>query len=107
MATRCTIKLEGFKTAKVYKHYDGYPEATLAWLEDFNSDFTSKRGDDNQYKFAQLLRSSAFDSETYNLDASRHTGWGVIGYKETCGEEYVYTLKLDGTVKVKYLYADK
>ena len=39
MATRCTIIVEGIDSVKVYKHWDGYPEATLEWLQDFNEDF--------------------------------------------------------------------
>jgi hypothetical protein len=101
MATRCTIKIEGVKFCKVYKHYDGYPEATLKWLQDFNKDFFEKRGDDAQYKIAQLLRSSAFDSEKYRLDNGRYTGWGIVGYNANCGEEFEYILKNDGTVECK------
>lgn len=101
MATRCEIKIEGIKYAKVYKHWDGSPESTLGWLEDFNKDFTKNRGDDPQYKFAQLLRSSARDQEKYNLDPSLHTGWGVLPYDSDCWSEYTYTLKTDGTVEVK------
>ena len=39
MATRCVIKIEGINFAQVYKHWGGYPDATLAWLEDFNKRF--------------------------------------------------------------------
>ena len=42
MATRCTIIVEGIDLVKVYKHHDGYPEATLEWLQSFNEDFTDK-----------------------------------------------------------------
>jgi len=98
MATRCTIKIEGFEIAKIYKHWDGYPEATAEWLEEFNSGFKQKRGDDTSYKFAQLLRSSAFDCEKYNLDDSRFTGWGVVMYHADCGADFEYTLHLNGDV---------
>ena len=98
MATRCTIKVEGVTYAKVYKYWDGYPEATLGWLEDFNMDFQEHRGIDPQYKFAQLLRSSLADSEKYGLDSSRYTGWGVMAYMDDAGEDYEYTLNNDGTV---------
>lgn len=103
MATRATIQLEGYSTAKLYKHYDGYPEATLQWLKDFNEDFFTNRGNDLPYKFAQLLRSSAFDADKYELDGSRHTGWGVYPVSTDMGEDYVYTLMKDGTVSVKRL----
>jgi hypothetical protein len=101
MGTHCTIKVKGFNIAKVYKHWDGYPEATLPWLEAFNAEFAEKRGDDDEYKFAQLLRSSAFDSGAFKLDSSRETGWGVIGYSSEAGEAYEYTLEVDGSVTVK------
>jgi len=102
MATRCTIKIEGVDYAKVYKHWDGYPEATLKWLEDFNRHFTKKRGfDDPQYKFAQLLRSSIRNAKTYELDVSDVTGWGVVPYDADYGQEYEYTLKDDGSVTYK------
>jgi hypothetical protein len=39
MATRATIKIEGIRFTKIYKHWDGYPEAMLNWLQDFNLDF--------------------------------------------------------------------
>ena len=103
MATRATIQLEGYSTAKLYKHYDGYPEATLQWLKDFNEDFCKNRGDDPTYKFAQLIRSSAFDAEKYSLDDSRHTGWGVYPISTNVGEDYAYTLMKDGSVSVKSL----
>lgn len=98
MATRSTIKVEGINYAKVYKHWDGYPEATLPWLEQFNKEFTAQRGNNPDYKFAQLLRSSARDAEQFKLDNSLHTGWGVVEYDADMGEEYEYTLKTDGEV---------
>ena len=101
MATRCTIKIEGVDYAKCYKHFDGYPEATLKWLEDFNKDFNKNRGNDPEYKFAQLLRSSVRNAKKYDLDKSKYTGWGVISYNEYYGEEYEYTLHKDGSVTYK------
>ena len=100
MATRATIQLEGYEVVKLYKHWDGYPKATLQWLEDFNKDFVENRGDDSSYKFAQLIRSSAFDSEKYDLDSSRHTGWGVVEFGDECGADYQYCLMLDGSVLI-------
>ena len=98
MATRCTIKVEGIDLVKVYKHYDGYPEATLEWLQSFNEDFAKNRGDDPEYKIAQLLRSSARDSKTYGLDQSKHTGWGILPIDSDAGEEFEYVLHKDGRV---------
>ncbi len=74
-----------------------YPESTLAWLENFNKNFAEKRGDDSNYKFAQLLRSSSKDAETYNLDSSTETGWGVVAYDSYDGS-YNYVLHTNGTV---------
>ena len=101
MATRATIKVEGVNYAKVYKHWDGYPDATLPWLKDFNKDFKENRGSDPEYKFAQLLRSSARDVEKYGLGPSKYTGWGVLPFDANVGEEYEYILKNDGTVEVR------
>ena len=101
MATRCSIIVDGIDTVRVYKHWDGYPEATLQWLQDFNKDFKEKRGDDPEYKFAQLLRSSARDAEKYNLDDSKHTGWGVLPMNNDADECFMYYLHADGSVTVK------
>ncbi len=99
MSTPAVIRVEGFKAAELYKHCDGYPSATLPWLEKFNQDFSAQRGDDPNYKFAQLLRSSAFDCAEFRLDPGRHTGWGVFPF-DTSYCSYMYVLKKDGTVKV-------
>jgi hypothetical protein len=100
MATTATISLEGYNVAKLYKHWDGYPEATLQWLEDFNREFVQTRGDDPHYKFAQLIRSSAFDCEKYGLDPSRSTGWGVFEMSSGNVGQYQYRLMKDGSVEV-------
>lgn len=101
MATRSTIKIEGINFAKVYKHWDGYPEHMIPWLETFNKDFFDNRGDDPEYKFAQLLRFSKQYEERFGLDSSNHTGWGVIPLDSDVGEEFEYTLHADGTVTFK------
>lgn len=98
MATRALIRVEGFTIAALYKHWDGYPNGTLEWLETFNQDFIKRRGVDPQYCFAQLIRSSARDAEEYGLDASKYTGWGVVAYEANMGQEYEYTLHSDGSV---------
>lgn len=100
MGTRALIKIEGHKVA-VYKHFDGYPEATLPWLEAFNADFSERRKNDPDYKLAQLLRSSARDAEKYGLDDSKYTGWGVaMAHDDSIGQSYEYTLMNDGSVVV-------
>lgn len=99
MGTSAVIRVEGFNAVEVYKHWDGYPESTLPWLEKFNKEFAAQRGDDPSYKFAQLLRSSAFDAAEFGLDESRHTGWGVFT-KGSSYYNYLYVLKTDGSVVV-------
>jgi len=100
MATRCSIIVDGIDTVKVYKHFDGGPGTTLEWLCDFNEDFTKNRGDDAEYKIAQLLRSSARDAKVYGLDSSKHTGWGILPIDNDAGEEFIYFLHADGSVTV-------
>lgn len=99
MATRSTVKIEGITFAKMYKHWDGHPQHMLPWLEQFNRRFTEIRGEDPEYKFAQLLRSST--EPEFKLDTSKSTGYGIIPYDSTSGEEYEYTLHNDGTVSYK------
>jgi len=101
MGTSAIIKVEGLGLGDigVYKHWDGFPDATMPWLEAFNKKFTEMRGDDPQYKIAQLLRSSARDSEEFDLDASYSTGWGIVDTNQ-CAADYTYTLMRNGTVQV-------
>jgi hypothetical protein len=103
MATRSVIKVEGFTNAQLYKHYDGYPDGTLPWLEKFNTQFTLRRGEDPSYKFAQLIRSSVFMKDEFSLDESTDTGWGVFGYNDNLGQEFEYLLKSDGTVTYRLI----
>ena len=102
MATRCTIKIEGVNYAKIYKHWDGYPDHMLEWLNDFNNDFNKNRGHDPEYKFAQCLRFAQREGKIFNLDTNPHTGWGVIPFDGHYGAEYEYTLTKEG-VNVKTL----
>lgn len=99
MSTNAVITIKNFPGFALYKHWDGYPEATLAWLEKFNKEFVENRGNDLQYKAAQLIRSSVFDQEEFDLDESRYTGWGVLT-QPTCGH-FNYVLMPDGSVKVE------
>ena len=101
MATRAVIKVEGQPHVKLYKHWDGYPEATLPWLIEFNKEFGDIRGhQDTSYKFAQLIRSSVFLGEKHKLDLSQTTGWGIVEMEADCGEEYIYNLTLNGKIEV-------
>jgi hypothetical protein len=100
MATRAIIKTEGCKVA-IYKHFDGYPEATLPWLKEFNEDFEKHRPGDPSYKVAQLLRSSVREQNKYSLDDSPYTGWGILVNPGEYGAHYVYTLHKDGSVSYR------
>lgn len=102
MATNATIKIEGYDLCKVFKYWDGNPENTLPWLEDFNQKFV-KQGRAGEYKMASLLRSSAFDAKEFNLDDSPYSGWGVVNYNHEIGVPYEYTLHLDGSVSYEKL----
>ena len=98
MSTNAIIQVEGITYAELYKHWDGYPAATLEWLEAFNLRFAQHRGDDPAYKFAQLLRDSVRAESDYFLDPSEFTGWGVNRFGKSHGE-YKYILKGDGSVE--------
>ena len=105
MGTSCIIKVEGVSFANVYKHYDGYPSSMNKWLVDFNKAFVANRGDDPQYKFAQLLRSSAWDYSTNKDSGNRseeYTGWGVVPPGGEKSVNYVYELKANGDVTSKW-----
>ncbi len=99
MSTNASIKVSGVNYCKVYKHWDGYPEATLPFLKKFNKEFTEKRGVDPEYKMAQLLRATSKYGESFGLDMSEDTGWGVVGFNDYNGS-YEYILEDDGSVTV-------
>jgi len=99
MGTSAVIFVQGLPEVCVYKHFDGYEEGTLPWLKQFNKEFTKARGDDPQYKFAQLLRSSVRNARKFRLDTDPATGWGVFPTGRVQGQ-YEYTLLADGTVAV-------
>jgi hypothetical protein len=94
MATRSLITVEGTEVY-IYKHWDGYPEHMMPWLEKFHSEFMEKRGWDPEYMLGQLMRSSVTMSEEFNLDPNTETGWGITTNKD-CGQEYTYTLTKNG-----------
>jgi hypothetical protein len=116
MALTTIIKVEGITHSKIYyqiegithskiynqwEHWEGHPENLLKWLISFNKDFCKKRPDDNEYKLAQLLRSSVRDAEQFSLDNQKYTGWGLVSYNANCGESFEYTLKDNGNVTVR------
>ena len=100
MGTRAFIEVEGSEIG-LYKHYDGYIKGTLPWLEDFFTEFYTKRGYDPEYCLAQLIRSSAFKADKFNLDKSTETGWGVMLKKDKPGDvEYTYKLCRNGSIYI-------
>jgi hypothetical protein len=99
MSTNAVIRVEGLDSVELYKHYDGYPEGTLEWLQEFNEDFEKNQGDDPQYKFAQLVRDSVVNGVKFSLDPSKYTGWGV-DKPDSFYYDFLYILKNDGTVEV-------
>jgi hypothetical protein len=100
MATTCTIKIEGIKFAKIYKHWDGNNPHLLKWLKNFNDKFEKERPNEVQYKFAQLLRQAYADGIIMGsevLDSSLTTGWGVMDYNGPDGD-YNYILTQDEVI---------
>ena len=102
MGTRATITVRNNPAkVKLYKHYDGYPDGTLPWLKKFNEQFSTRRGDNPAYKFAQLIRSSATMAAEFGLGDCPETGWGVVPEDSSCGAEYEYVLEPNGEVTYK------
>jgi len=97
MATRCTIKIEGIDYAKIYQHWDSGPDSMLPTLEEFNRDFEEGRSNDPSYKFAQLIS---------HIVNNKYTGYSILRIDDDAGEDYEYTLRLDGTVGVICTYGD-
>jgi len=102
MSTKAIITIEGLKHFNLYKHWDGGPYATLPWLETFNKKFEAKRGDDNEYKAAQLIRSSILYAEEFSLDKSTEEGWGIYPDGGICAN-FRYRLMKDGSVTYQEL----
>ena len=98
MSTPCTIAIAGLDFAQLYVHWDGDPDHMLPWLKSFNSGFAAARGDDPEYKFAQLLRDSVREAERFNLNPSDYTGYGVVQKGPDMGAQYHYALHADGSV---------
>lgn len=113
MSTNALISVQNLKRVYLYKHYDGYPRRTLPWLQKFNKEFTERRGVDNSYKFAQLVRNSSHPDAIaeFGLDPSDTTGWGVFVSEESTfpkvGQEYMYQLNEDGTVTSYAVYKNE
>lgn len=110
MSTRSVIRFKNDEVGSmIYKHWDGYPSATIPWLVDKVKTFTEKRGNDYTYFAAYILKSVLVDAEKYGLDDSPLTGWGLFKdnkeknkvVKDSFGVDYVYTIDLDAkTIKI-------
>jgi hypothetical protein len=98
MATSCSIRIEEIDYVEVYKHWDGYPENMLPWLKRFHRDFLKHRGWDPEYEIAQLLKFATRHHRKYQLDNDKYTGWGLIPFDADYGQNYIYTLKKDGSI---------
>lgn len=102
MSEPALIYVEGCHTACIYIHHDGNPSHMLPWLIEFNKIFSEQRGDDADYKIAQILRFADRNRVQYNLDSSLVTGWGI--YRHDCGDVgqgYEYKLMIDGSVNAQ------
>ena len=101
MSTNALIVVKDRPTVGLYKHWDGYPEATLPWVTDFAQRFKQERGYDPDYCMAQLVRDSALSAEKFGLDPSTGTGWGIVNVKDAY-YDYKYTIcSKTGTVEVE------
>jgi len=94
-SSRTIIYVEGIDFACIYMH-DNESKKTLDWLRKFNREFTKNRGDDPEYKFAQLLR---YSTEVYPLD--NYLTWGLVPYNQpgVYYANYVYSLLSTGKIK--------
>ena len=109
MSTNAYIQVEGTDII-LYKHWDGYPSATLPWLLAFHHKFLEERGQDENYEAAQLVRSSVLMAEEFDLDTSTVTGWGLSTGKITGEDKYEYLLCQNGTIKTNgsvYKYGEE
>lgn len=110
MATRCQIVIQdeghGIYPCKIYKHWDGYPDHILPILVPFTEKFFQRRGHDESYFLAQVIRHFAIQ-ETKNFLSSKSKeqdpesdllGWGVT--PDWHGDiEYLYVVTPKGEVK--------
>ena len=99
------IFIEGISYAKIYKHNNEFytPERMREKLEAFNQEFTEERGEEADYKFAQLIKqSNTIFKEDLKVE-EKFEGWGVLQYEEFCNSSHRYILHLDGTVSYENL----
>lgn len=83
MSINAIVRVKEIPNIVFYVHWNGYPSAILPWLESFNARFTKDRGfDDPTYKLAQLVRSSYYLKDTYNLNPDVTCGYGLGSYDD-------------------------
>lgn len=94
------VRVYGVKGIELFIQRAVSQDLVKEWLEEFNMDFNINRGDDPEYKFAQLGRSSVLKAEKFNLDTDDVHGWEVRmpDLKDTDYYDYLYILHSDGTV---------
>lgn len=94
------VRVDGLDNVELFIHRVISVDLFEEWLKEFNADFRKNRGADPSYKFAQLLRSSMFDADTFALDKNCLYGWEVLkqGNIEDSSHDYMYILEKDGSV---------
>lgn len=102
MGTSASVRIETLNV-ELYIHYDGYPSNIMPWVESFHARFLAERGWDAEYEFAQLIRSSVFDADQFNLSKDKTCGFGVnvISDYNSYNTNYTYVLMKDGTITVQ------
>ena len=103
MSTRANIIVEDSNVV-IYKHWDGYPEATLPHLKTFKKRFNKDRGYDPEYEIAQIVREFArVDTIDETLEGHNESqwylGWGLSDVLNSA-VEYIYYLRKKGSVEV-------
>lgn len=96
MATRCIIKFtqDNHVYARVYRHWDGYPDTEGGVLADLAKFFEDVEAEtkDHRYRDAPYLAAKFVVWQArQNGEGLDFTGVGIVGSGDM-GEEYVYTV---------------
>lgn len=104
MSTRCQIKVVGLD-ARLYKHYDGYPEGVMPILKSFLEKFKKVSPWDPAYLLARMTQH--FCNNTDKDRAGNSAELNMLGYgidSITHGDiEYLYTIHENFTVTYKHI----
>jgi len=96
MGTRCQIIVEGNEAAKVYKHWDGYPDGVIPVLQELLPPFSDDRGEDSEYLVARIVDAFCSQQRRHRNDQITpcFTGYGVsnIWHDDI---EYLYLITTD------------